>query len=113
MPCTKTFEADFDEALGIAGVPEDALIRLEDFRSGRRFSSVENLDPKFEHALEGSKIEGTCVIYPGDQFLGFDADSGIAWFEDYKGVIRGDLDAVEERLYLWAIAEDTDSMLVG
>jgi hypothetical protein len=68
MPYTDTFDAELGKALAIADTPEDALISFRAFRSGRRFSAVENLDPRFESVLKGSKIEGTCVIYPGNQF---------------------------------------------
>ena len=52
------------------------------------------------------------MVYPGNQFLGYDKESERAWFEDYKGRIEGPLDQVEQDLYLWAIVEDAFHMTI-
>lgn len=100
------------DALEMVELNPTQVISFEDFRSGRDFTSVEAVDQGFSMVLEASKITGHCVVYPGDQFLGYRPETGEAWFEDYAGTIRGPIEQVEQRLYLWALVEDTYKMML-
>ena len=106
------FEFAVTDALEMVGLKPVEVITFENFRAGREVTDAAEVDQRFELVLESSKIDGPCMAYPGDQFLGYKPETGEAWFEDYAGTVSGPLEAVEKRLYLWALVEDTEALKI-
>lgn len=106
------FEFAVADALEMLELKPSEVISFEHFQTGRKLTHAENVNQRFELVLESSKITGPCMAYPGDQFLGYKPETGEAWFEDYAGTICGPLKAVEKRLYLWALVEDTEALKI-
>jgi hypothetical protein len=104
-------EADTDfsaEALATMNTHElDAtqVISFLRFQQGREFEHVSALPPEYEHLAEGINVTDYCVTYPGPNLLGYDPQTGEAWFQDYKEEFRGPLEEIERKFYLWAIVE--------
>lgn len=106
------FEFSVADALEMLELNPSEVISFEQFRAGRELTDAEKVPERFELVLESSKITGPCMAYPGNQFLGYEPETGEAWFEDYAGTISGPLEAVEKRLYLWALVEVTEALKI-
>lgn len=75
------------------------------FQQGRDFEHVSTLPAEYEHLAEGINVTDYCVTYPGPNLLGYDPQTGEAWFQDYNEEFRGPLEEIERKFYLWAIVE--------
>jgi hypothetical protein len=99
------FRDDIERTAARVNVDLSALMSFETFAGGREFHHMRHLPEAFGSAAEAIKVTDYCVAYPGGQLLGYNPDTGEAWFEDYKEEFRGPIELIERKLYLWAITE--------
>ncbi len=99
------FNKAVDEVIAEFELDKANLMSFEEWQSKRQFSHITTVPKSHEGEAGGSAITGYCVLYPSCRLLGYDLDTGEAWFEDYKEEFRGPIELIERKYYLWTLTE--------
>ncbi|WP_138438001.1 hypothetical protein [Marinobacter shengliensis] len=99
------FDQEFADLAKRHSLDLKALPTFDEFRKSRQFDHVSSLPNDYQNLCEGIGATDHCIRYPGPNLLGYQPETGEAWFQDYAQEHRGPLEEIERKFYLWAIIE--------